>query len=103
MRVEALYDRDEAERATLTNLLQRRGYQDLDAVLAEGREEGFRAGETQGEARGRASALLTVLEARGVRIGKAARERIERSTDLAELDHWLRRAAVVRKVSELFE
>jgi Uma2 family endonuclease len=29
VRVEALYDRDEAERATLTNLLQRQGYQDL--------------------------------------------------------------------------
>lgn len=40
--VEALYDRDAAERATLTNLLQRKGYQDLDAVLAKGREEGLR-------------------------------------------------------------
>jgi hypothetical protein len=40
--VEALYDRDAAERATLTNLLQRKGYQDLDAVITKGREEGLR-------------------------------------------------------------
>ena len=40
VRVEALYDRGEAEQVTLRNLLQRQGYQDLEAVLARGREEG---------------------------------------------------------------
>src|SRR5580704_14735007 len=50
VRVEALYDRDAAERATLTNLLQRQGYADLEAVLA----EGVKQGEAQGEAKGRA-------------------------------------------------
>src|SRR5262249_29266880 len=39
--VEALYDRNAAERVTLVNLLQRRGYADLEAVLAQGREEGL--------------------------------------------------------------
>lgn len=105
--VEALYDRDEAERATLTNLLQRRGFADLDAVLAvgreEGREEGRRAGRSEGEASGRAAAVLTVLEARGIRIAKTARERVERCADLAQLDRWVRRAAVVEKAAELFE
>jgi Uma2 family endonuclease len=38
--VEALYDRDAADRATLTNLLQRQGFEDLEAVLAKGRAEG---------------------------------------------------------------
>lgn len=42
--VEALYDRDAADRATLTNLLQRQGYEDLDAVLEQGSVEGLRAG-----------------------------------------------------------
>jgi hypothetical protein len=42
--VEALYDRDAAERATLVNLLQRQGYKDLDAVLAKGRAEGEATG-----------------------------------------------------------
>jgi hypothetical protein len=92
--VEALYDRDEAERATLTNLLQRRGYEDLDAVLAQGRA----AGEAQGEARGRAASVLAVLEARGIHVTKTARERIERCQDVAQLDRWVRRAAVIDKV-----
>jgi len=36
VRVEALYDRDAAHEAALCNLLQRRGYESLDAVRAEG-------------------------------------------------------------------
>ncbi|WP_133511033.1 DUF4351 domain-containing protein [Candidatus Thiosymbion oneisti] len=38
--VEALYDPDAAHEAALRNLLQRRGYPDLDAVREEGREAG---------------------------------------------------------------
>jgi Uma2 family endonuclease len=91
VRVEALYDRSEAERATLTNLLQRQGYEDIEAVLAAGRNEGL------------ASAVIAVLEARGIRITKAVRERIARCTEAAALDRWVRRAAVVQKVGELFE
>lgn len=41
--VEALYDRDAAERAMLKNLLQRQGYEDLGAVRAEGEAQGLRA------------------------------------------------------------
>lgn len=95
VRVEALYDRDEAERATLTNLLQRRGFQDLDAVLATGRKEG--------REEGRVAALLAVLDARGLRVSKAARERIAACSDLAQLDRWIRRAAVIGKAAELFD
>jgi hypothetical protein len=42
--VEALYDRRAAHEATLRNLLQRRGYRDLDDVRAQGREEGREEG-----------------------------------------------------------
>jgi len=38
--VEALYDPDAARETALRNLLQRRGYTDLDAVREEGKEEG---------------------------------------------------------------
>lgn len=89
--VEALYDRTEAERATLTNLLQRQGYADLEAVLVRGRAEGLIA------------SVLAVLEARQIRITKAARERIEQCSEMADLERWVRRAAVVRKAAELFE
>jgi Putative restriction endonuclease len=97
--VEALYNRDEAERATLTNLLQRQGYEDLEAVLAKGRTQG----KAEGEVTGLVAAVIAVLDARGIRVTKAARERIERCSDLAQLDRWVRRAAVVRKAAELFE
>ena len=40
--VEALYDPEAARRLTLTNLLQREGYQNLDAVLEKGAEQGLR-------------------------------------------------------------
>jgi len=101
--VEALYDRSEAERATLTNLLQRQGYEDLEAVLAKGRAEGRAEGRNEGRNEALAAAVIAVLEARQIRITKAARERIERSSDPAELDRWVRRAAVIHKVGELFE
>jgi hypothetical protein len=74
--VEALYDRDAAERATLTNLLQRKGYQDLDAVLASGREEGLRV------ARAAVRSLCRVLSIALDPEREAALERM----DAAELD-----------------
>jgi Uma2 family endonuclease len=46
--VQALYDRGAAERATLTNLLQRQGYADIEAVLATGRAEGEASGRAEG-------------------------------------------------------
>jgi Uma2 family endonuclease len=91
VRVEALYDRDQAERATLTNLLQRQGYADLEAVLAAGHREGL------------AAAVLTVLDARGIRITKAVRERVEQSTDAEQLQRWVWRAAVVQRAADIFE
>jgi Uma2 family endonuclease len=107
VRVEALYDRDEAERATLTNLLQRQGYADLEAVLARGRSEGLAAGRSEGLATGLAAglaaAVIAVLDARGLRIAKAVRERIAESTDAGQLQRWVRRAAVVQKAGDIFE
>ena len=46
--VEALYDADAAHRVALRNLLQRQGYEDLDAVREEGREEGHEEGREEG-------------------------------------------------------
>jgi hypothetical protein len=46
--VEALYDRSAAHEATLRNLLQRKGYDGLDAVLDEGRKQGRAAGVRAG-------------------------------------------------------
>jgi hypothetical protein len=48
--------------------------------------------DAQGEARGEARAVLTVLDARGVAVPEAIREQILACTDVTQLDTWLRRA-----------
>lgn len=58
-------------------------------------------GEARGEARGEGRAVLTVLEARGVAVPEAVRERILACTDLAQLDVWLRRAVTASAAEEV--
>ncbi|WP_437524229.1 Uma2 family endonuclease [Sorangium sp. So ce726] len=122
VRVEALYDRSEAEKSTLTNLLQRRGYEDLDAVLdagreegreqgreegreqgrEEGREEGREAGREEGILEGKRDALRRVLDRRGLRLTKAAAAKISSCRSERELDRWLDRALVASATAEVF-
>jgi hypothetical protein len=56
----------------------------------------------QGEAQGKAQAVLAFLEARGLKISDEARDRISSCTDLDQLDAWVRHAVTVDKVDELF-
>jgi hypothetical protein len=58
-------------------------------------EKGEAEGETRGEARGEARGILAVLGARGIPVSDAIRERILGCSDIALLDTWIRRAAVV--------
>ncbi|WP_437709975.1 Uma2 family endonuclease [Sorangium sp. So ce448] len=122
VRVEALYDRSEAEKSTLTNLLQRRGYEDLDAVLDAGREEGRELGREEGRQEGREAgreegreagrgegilegkrdALRRVLARRGLRLTKAAAAKISSCRSERELDRWLDRALVASATAEVF-
>ncbi|WP_437815764.1 Uma2 family endonuclease [Sorangium sp. So ce1078] len=62
--VEALYDRSAAHEATLRNLLQRKGYDGLDAVLDEGR----RQGQSAGMRAGMRAAVRDVCELLGIAI-----------------------------------
>ncbi len=87
--VEALFDRGTSMELTLKNLLQRRGYQSLEDVREEGREEG------------RASAVLAILEARGIHVPEAERSLILASRDAAQLDAWLRRAASANSLTDV--
>jgi hypothetical protein len=50
----------------------------------------------------RARAVLAVLDARGLEVPLDVHERIFASTDLAELEQWLRRAVVVSDARDLF-
>ena len=70
MPVEALYDPDAAHETALRNLLQRRGYADLDAVRKEGREEGREEGEL--------GLVLRLLERALGQISPDDRQRISR-------------------------
>ena len=73
---------------------------------AEGRVEGEAKGRVEGEAKGRvegqASALIVLLEARGLRVTDEARARIVACKDPSQLDLWIRKAVSVRSLDELF-
>ncbi len=92
--VEALFDRDKAHELTLRNLLQRRGYESLDGVLEEGREEG------REELR---LALHDILGARGLPLSESQRSRIDACKDIATLRTWITRAATARTGAEVLE
>ncbi|MEE8525423.1 MAG: Uma2 family endonuclease [Thermoanaerobaculia bacterium] len=100
--VKALYDRQAAHQVTLRNLLQRQGYENLEAVRTEGRVEGRTEGRTEGERHGVARSILTFLEARGLHPGANVEERILGCTELEVLRRWLVRAATIATSEDLF-
>lgn len=66
-------------------------------ALAKGRTEGIEKGELDALHR----AILTVLDARGLRVTAPQRERIAGATDRALLDAWLRAAPVAKTTGEV--
>jgi Uma2 family endonuclease len=81
--VEALYDREAAQRVIFRNLLQRQGYSNLDEVRAEGRVEG--------EAQALRRAVVTVLQGRGLAVDDTLRNALV-AADPAVLESVLRQA-----------
>ena len=59
-------------------------------------------GELKGELKAKAADVIAFLEARGLEVPAEVRERVLACADLAELDGWIRRAAVVSEARELF-
>ena len=104
--VRALFDREEAHRVTLRNLLQREGYEDLEAVRQEALQEGEARGKAKGKIEGglvaQADALLGILAARGIRVDTHARERVRHCRDPEQLGAWLTKAAVADSPEEVF-
>ncbi len=84
----------DAARTALEELMRTEGY--------EYQSDFARRYRAEGRAEGRAQALLMILEARGLEVTADQRERILGSTDLDELDGWLRKAATVACAGELF-
>lgn len=69
----------------------------------ESQKQSFEKGHSEGRAADRAAAVLDVLEARGVAVTAAQRERILGCKDLEILTRWLRRAATIAAADALFE
>ncbi|HEY3354415.1 MAG TPA: Uma2 family endonuclease [Polyangia bacterium] len=105
--VDALFDRTLAHELTLRNLLQRRGYESLEQLRAEGevrgRAEGEVRGRAEGEVRGRAEALLAIFAARGLPVTAAERARVLGCTDLDRLARWIGRAVTAPSVAAALE
>ncbi len=103
--VEALYDWQVGQEVTLRNLLQRHGFESLEAVQAEGeargREQGEARGREQGELEALRCAVLDVLEARGLAAGAGVRSAADSCRDATVLRRWLRRAATIDSAADL--
>jgi predicted transposase YdaD len=67
-----------------------------------GKREGKKEGRTEGRREGEADAILLVLEARGLDVSAAERERITSCTDLKQLKNWITRAVTAEKTGNLF-
>jgi hypothetical protein len=65
-------------------------------------KEHFGRGKQEGKQEGEAEAVLLVLEARGLEVTDAERERITGCTNLRQLKKWITRAATAEKTSDLF-
>lgn len=88
---------NEAARSKLEELMERGRYEYQSEIV----RRHVAQGRAEGEAKAKAQAVLTVLEARGIDVPQDLRRRIAECTDLATLDHWLRRAAVIAEASKL--
>ena len=93
--VEALYDKQAAQKVTLRNLLQRQGYEDLDAVLDAGKDEG--------RLEDRRASLIELCEAKDFKLNDDQQVRISACTDLDQLKAWFTRAVSAETVDGLFD
>jgi Uma2 family endonuclease len=92
--VNALYDREAAHAVTFRNLLQRQGYQNLDEIRGEGRQEGHQQALRE--------SVLAVLQARGLPADGAARSALAAIDDPVALRRLLTRAATASTADEVF-
>jgi Uma2 family endonuclease len=92
--IEALYEKSAADRATLTNLLQRQGFEDLETVLSQGRDEGALV-----QAR---RSLRRVLARRKLSISAQIEARIEQCVAIGQLEEWQDHALEAKSASDVF-
>jgi predicted transposase YdaD len=78
-----------------------------DELREEGHEaglaKGLAKGEAKGLAKGLAKALLRLLDAKGVPVDKASRQRIQRCMNATTLERWLDRAVKAKALSQVLD
>jgi hypothetical protein len=92
----------EAARHYLEALMTSRTYEYQSPFVLRYVLQGRAEGEAKGEAKGEARALLSMLDARGIDVPGDARARITECADIDQLDTWVRRAATVESIADLF-
>nr|VFK28198.1 MAG: Endonuclease, Uma2 family (restriction endonuclease fold) [Candidatus Kentron sp. MB] len=104
--VHALFDAKEARRVTLKNLLQREGYEDLEAVWEGGKTEGLIEGEAKGYIKGRVEGqietLFKILAARGLAMDAKTQARIRDCRDQEQLDVRIIKAVFANRIEDIF-
>ncbi len=86
--VEALYDQQVGREITLRNLLQREGYESLDAVRAEGELEALK------------DSVLSILAARHLSPNTEQSAQVKQCTDREQLRRWQKQAVTAATVAE---
>ncbi len=74
-----------------------------EALIEQGRQQGWNAGLAQGQARERAEGVLRILELRRVPLDEQTRKLILSCTDLHLLKQWFDQALSVTSVSDLMK
>lgn len=99
--VEALYEWEVGQEVTLRNLLQRHGYESLDAVRAESRAEGEVRGRAEGEIEALRDSILDVFAARDLALGDDVGAAIASCQETAVLKRWLRQAVTAETAGDI--
>lgn len=97
----ALFDREASHELTLRNLLQRRGYEDLDQALTESRVEGREEGREEGRDAGQRALITRLLEARFGALDAATHTRLGATTG-ADLLTLAERLLSAKTLDEVF-
>lgn len=100
--VEALVDRVLADDTVARALLASRN-RVLERALSEREREGRKEGREEGALRAMAEAVLTVLDARGMAVSDAVRERVRACRDRATLERWQRGAVTAASADAAVE
>ena len=93
----------EAARAALEAMMQKKEVRYVTDLVRRNVEQGIAMGEAKSEAKWKASAVLEFLDARNVVVPEEHQRRIATCTDPDVIRRWIRKAAVLTRVDELFE